>query len=183
MRHLWRIVRESIKLLIIASLLSSLGGLALEGIKQSLIVLLPLLIALPALNDMLGDFGIIASSKLTTELYLGRIRKAGEARPAALFAKLLLLGLLSASYLALLSGSIAVLFGIELKAVMVGKLWLIAAVVTILLLTTIFWSSTALGIWLYRRGKDPANYLIPYATSAADLGSMVLFSLLVMLLF
>ena len=66
MKFFWKIMKESIKILILASLISSLGGIGLESVNVKLIALLPLLILLPAMNDMIGDFGAIISSRIST---------------------------------------------------------------------------------------------------------------------
>ena len=39
------------------------------------------------------------------------------------------------------------------------------------------------GIYFYRKGEDPSNFLIPITTSIADFGNMLLLSLLVILFF
>ncbi len=36
---------------------------------------------------------------------------------------------------------------------------------------------------VYKNGEDPNNFLIPISTAVADLGSMVIFTLLVMWMF
>src|SRR3989344_4456058 len=69
------IIRESIKILIFASVLSSLGGLALEHIKAIFVSVLPLIILLPTLNDMVGDFGTIIASRFSTMLHENWIKK------------------------------------------------------------------------------------------------------------
>jgi len=68
-----RIIKESIKILLLASIISSLGGLALEEIKFVFISILPLVILLPTLNDMIGDYGAIFSGKFSTMLYEGKV--------------------------------------------------------------------------------------------------------------
>src|SRR3990167_2010559 len=50
------IIKESIKILLFASIISSFGGLALENIKTIFISITPLIILLPILNDMIGDY-------------------------------------------------------------------------------------------------------------------------------
>ena len=64
----YRIISESLKVLIFGSLLSSIGGLSLELIKTKLSAALPMIIILPALTDMIGDAGTIVVSKITTYL-------------------------------------------------------------------------------------------------------------------
>ncbi|MEM0475964.1 MAG: magnesium transporter, partial [Candidatus Norongarragalinales archaeon] len=69
------IVRESVKILLFASLLSALGGLALEHIKTVFVSIVPLVVLLPALNDMIGDYGAIISAKFSTLLHTGKIKR------------------------------------------------------------------------------------------------------------
>ncbi|MEM5814278.1 MAG: hypothetical protein QXD77_00485, partial [Candidatus Aenigmatarchaeota archaeon] len=57
------IFKSSIKILIFASVLSSLGGIGLQSIRESFATVMPLIIVLPALTDMIGDFGTIAATK------------------------------------------------------------------------------------------------------------------------
>src|SRR3989344_7341928 len=48
------IIKASIKILLLATIISSIGGFALENIKTAFISIVPLVILLPALNDMIG---------------------------------------------------------------------------------------------------------------------------------
>ena len=70
------IIRESVKVLLFASLISSFGGFALEHIKVVFASITPLIILLPVLNDMIGDYGIIMSSRLATMLHEKKIKTA-----------------------------------------------------------------------------------------------------------
>ncbi len=92
------IVKESIAVLLFASILSSFGGLALENIKGIFISLMPLVILLPAMNDMFGDYGAIASSRFSTMLHEGRINSRPWANPELrkLFAQVLVISLITA---------------------------------------------------------------------------------------
>ena len=69
------IIRESIRILLLASVISSFGGFALEDIKAIFIPIIPLVILLPTLNDMIGDYGTIVSCRFSTMLHEGKIKK------------------------------------------------------------------------------------------------------------
>ena len=71
MKEVIKTVKKGLLVLIIMSFVSSLGGTGLETVKSKLLLLTPLLIILPALNDMTGDFGSIIGSRYTTIIYLG----------------------------------------------------------------------------------------------------------------
>ena len=62
------IIKESLKVLLLASILSAFGGFALESVKHAFIAILPLVVLLPALNGMIGGYGTIFSSRFSTLL-------------------------------------------------------------------------------------------------------------------
>ncbi|MBI4015954.1 MAG: magnesium transporter [Candidatus Aenigmarchaeota archaeon] len=178
------IIKESFKMLVLAALFSTIGGIGLQGIKQNLFQILPLLILLPALNDMIGDFGTIVSSKFTTALYLGKIKGNPLTSPYVkeLFLTVLVIAILSAIYISSLSYGFAILKGFEFSASLFLKIASITLFSTLLLVLLIFGISVFLGMKIYRAQEDPNNFLIPITTSVADLGSMLIFSLLVLFL-
>ena len=192
------IIRESLKILILASILSSIGGFGLQSIQSKLFTILPLIILLPALNDMIGDFGVIVSSKFTTMLYLGKIRGASGGNRSKtyftpvwlknenlhkLFFTILCIAIISSVYMSVLSLAISYLKGFQITLELILKIMQISLISVILLVSLIFSISISFGLWIYRKKEDPNNFLIPIATSIGDLGSMALFSLLVFLLF
>ena len=69
------IIKESIKILVFASIISSFGGFAIENIKTVFVSIIPLVILLPTLNDMIGDYGTIISSRFSTMLHEGKVGK------------------------------------------------------------------------------------------------------------
>src|SRR3989338_6869696 len=92
------IVRESIKILVFASIISSFGGLALEQIKAVFISIMPLIILVPALNDMIGDYGIIVSSRFSSMLHEKGIKRVWwmDSELRRLFAQIIVIALLTA---------------------------------------------------------------------------------------
>lgn len=181
----FKIVKESIKILILASVISSIGGIGLETIQKKLLLIVPLLILLPSLNDMIGDFGTIMSSKFTTLLYLGKIKerwwKSKELK--TLIWILVIISLISAIYIALLANLIAYWRGFEITTDITIKVILISILATLILVTAIISMSIIAGFIVYKKNEDPDNFLIPITTSIADLGSMLIFSGLIYLLF
>lgn len=179
------IVKESIKILLLASLLSSLGGIALENIKVIFISIVPLVVLLPALNDMLGDYGSIISSRFTTLLYTGKLR--GRWYKNSSLRKLFLQIVIIAMLTALISSSLALVIsyfaGYGLTFEIGYKVFLIGIIDTILLVGLLFITSIFFGWYIYNKNEDPDNFLIPITTSVADFGNMMLLVLLVMLFF
>lgn len=186
MKLLWKITKESSKILILASLISSIGGMTLEKVDVKLIALLPILILIPAMNDMIGDFGSIISSRLTTMLYMGTIKekewwKSHEI--GNLFLVIAVVALISTIYICLLASAMALFGGFKVSAFFILKLLLVAIITTTLLIVFIFWLSATAGFYIFKKNEDPSNFLIPLTTSIADLGSMLIMSGMVLWFF
>lgn len=178
------IIRESIKVLILASIISSVGGVRIHSIQDSLLAIIPLLILLPALNNMIGSFGAIVSSKFTVLLYAGkadRLWKSSEVH--TLFTTIMIIALISSVFLGILGYGLAILRGFAFDAAIFLKVLWIAMISSLILVAIIFFVSAITGLYIYSKQEDPSNFLIPIATSFSDLGSMVLFSVLVAVMF
>ncbi|HLD89125.1 MAG TPA: magnesium transporter [Candidatus Nanoarchaeia archaeon] len=181
-----KIFTESIKILIIASILSAVGGLSFEFAKEKIIFFLPFLILIPALNDMIGDFGSIIASRVTTMLYLGKMNEKEwwkNNELGNLFFLIITTALVSSFYLSVFSVLIAYAKGFSFDPSLLIRIIAISLIATILLVSVIFWMTTAVGVSIYKRKEDPANFLIPISTSIADLGTMLIISGVVYWLF
>jgi len=179
------IIKESIKILILASIISSFGGLALEQIKPLFISIIPLVILLPALNDMIGDYSMIISSKFTTLLYENRIWsrwwRDGDIRK--LFAQILIISLLTSIAAA---GAAVLITNLSGEAVGMETAWKVFAIsiIDVVLLVSILTAvSITAGFHFYKKGEDPNNFLIPITTSIADFGNMIILALLILAFF
>ena len=179
------IIKESLKILILASILSSLGGIALHGAQDKIITILPLLILLPALNDMIGDFGTIISSKFTTMCYTGKIKENPfkSAYIKDLFITVMTVALLASLYVGILAYFIAYTKGFAFTLSLFFRVVGIAVLSTFIIVSFIFVISVILGIRICRKGEDPSNFLIPLSTSIADLCNLAFLSAMAMLLF
>jgi cation transporter-like permease len=179
------ILKESIRILMFASLISSFGGLAIENIKSLFIAIVPLVVLLPVLNDMIGDYGTIISSRFSTLLHEDRIKndwwKNMELR--RLFIQVISISLLTALLSSSLSLSIAAITGYAVDLGVIFKIVVVTALDVLLLVCVLFLVAVLAGIHFYRKGEDPNNFLIPITTSIADFGNMIVLSLLVLLLF
>lgn len=179
------IIRESLKVLILASVISSIGGVGLNQIQSRLLSIIPLVILLPALSDMVGDYGTTISSKFTNMLYLGKIKgrwwKSESVR--SLFFTMFLISIISSIYIGFLSYILAYVKGFAFEISVLLKILQLSILSATLLVCLIFLISVVGGIYIYRKGEDPNNFLIPITTSVGDIGSMLLFSWMVTLLF
>lgn len=172
------IIRESIKILLFASIISSIGGLAMENIKAVLVSLTPLIILLPALNDMIGDYGMIISSKFSAMLHEGKIKGRWWKNSGIkkIFAQIFLISIITASISSLIAVAIS---GFSFSY----KIFLVSIIDTAILVSILFLIAVFAGLYFFRKGEDPSNFLIPITTSVADFGNMIILSVLVILFF
>ncbi|MBI2578911.1 MAG: magnesium transporter [Candidatus Aenigmarchaeota archaeon] len=179
------IVKESLKIILLTAIISTIGGIHLESIQSSLVTLMPLLIMLPAMNGMIGNYGAIISSRFTTALYLGQITnkwwKSDNMRD--LFSDVLKIGTLSAVYISAMSSAVSYLKGFAVSYALLVKILFVSLICTLILVTVIFVISVTAGFYIYRKKEDPNNFLIPLTTAVADLGSMLIFAAMVRFLF
>jgi len=179
------IIKESLAILILTSIISSIGGISLQEIQSKLLSILPLIILIPALNDVIGDFGTIATSKFTTALFLGEIRGKWWKSQFVhkLFLMIMIIAVFCAIYISLLSTVLAYFKGFALNFSIFLKILITTLLATSVLVGIIFLISIAGSVIIFKRKEDPDNYLIPITTAIADLGSMVILSLFVLLIF
>lgn len=171
-----RIFSESVRIVVLASVVSALGGVALEFVQGPLIAFLPFLILLPALNDMIGSFGAVASTKFTTMLYLKQVKThewMKSRRLHRLFMSIMTVAGISATVLALLAYGIAYIRGFPFHGLIFIQLIAVSLLATLLLTLILFAVSIIGGIYVYKRGHHPDNYLIPLTTAIGDLGGML----------
>ena len=185
-RHAARvIIKESIGILLLASIISSLGGLALENIKTLFISITPFIILLPVLNDMIGDYGTIISSKFSAMLHEGKIKGNWKLNTELrnLFGQVLVISFITTIISFIISLAISGFSDYALTAAVALKVLLTVMIDVALLLGIIFLISVAAGLYFFRKQEDPNNFLIPIITSVADFGNTIVLSILIVLLF
>ncbi len=179
------IIKESIKILLFASVLSSFGGLALEQIKALFIQIVPLIILLPALNDMIGDYGSIISSRFSTMLYEGKVKRdwKTDRELKKLFLQIFTIAIVMVILSVIISLFISSFTNYKVTTAIAGKIMFIAVLDVALLVSILFLVAIVAGLYFYNKQEDPNNFLIPITTSIADFGNMILLAVLVLLLF
>lgn len=177
------ILKESFKVLLFSSILSSIGGLMIEQVKHVFISFLPLIILLPALNDMFGDYGIVISSKFSTMLHEGEIGKKWwrNKKLMKLIMQVLIVSVIMVFLSSLASFGITILSGYELTFTSAYRILSIMLLDVVLLLIILILTAIFAGIYFFKKQEDPNNFLIPITTSVADFGNMILLSILVIL--
>ncbi|MEM3074423.1 MAG: magnesium transporter [Candidatus Pacearchaeota archaeon] len=179
------IISESVKVLLLTSLISSLGGFSLEYIKESFIPLMPLIVLLPVLNGMIGNYGAIISSRFSTIIHKNGSLSGGfkNNELKVLYLQIKVISLIIVVFASLLSFVISYLVFGEFNFFIMGKIFIIACMDILILINVLFFISVYFGIYFYNKGEDPDNFLIPITTSIADFGNMVFLSLLIILFF
>src|SRR3989338_11084909 len=145
-----RIIKESIKILLLASIISSIGGLAIENIKHVFLSIIPLVILLPVLNDMIGGYGSIFSSKLSTLLHEGKIKKNWQYNKEIkkLFFQILLIAVITTLITTSIALIISYISSYQLNIEIIKKVFLITLIDVILFITLIALISVLAGLYL-----------------------------------
>lgn len=180
----YKIVKESMKILIFASIMSSLGGLFIEKIKVLIFSVIPMIILLPYLNSMIGDFGTIIATKFSTYLHEGKINKKWWKSKALikLFFQILIIALFMSCFSALLALLItSARYAVDFEFAF--KIFAIAILDVLILVNVMFFTSIFAGFHFYKKNEDPNNFLIPITTSISDFGNMLVLSFLVIYFF
>ncbi len=179
------ILKESLKIVLFASILSSVGGFALEQIKSTFISITPLIILLPVLNSMVGNYGIIISSRFSTLLYTGKLkgkwRKSSDLKH--LIVQMSIISIIMAVISASLSLAISYFSSYPISLLLSIKIFTIVILNVVFLVGILFLISIAAGLHYYEKGEDPDNFLIPITTSIADFGSMLLLGIFILWMF
>lgn len=145
-----------------------ISGTLLSSNKELLSTIPIMLLIIPALNSLIGDISTVLVSRLTTHLYIGtllpKIQKSDRLKED--FYGLIITLLLSLGALLILGYLMGALTGIGI----VNPIFMIFIItITILLIFFIMFITLFFGaIFLFKRGKDPNNFLIPFVTSLAD---------------
>lgn len=178
------ILKESIRIIIFASIISSLGGLALENIKSIFISLMPLIILLPTLNDMIGDYGTIVSSTFSTMLHKGEVKKKWwTPEVQEMFMQIIIVAGITAFLSATIALAISKYYGAVIDAVFAFKVFFITIIDVMVLVCLLFITSIYAGLYYFNKKEDPNNFLIPITTSIADFGNMIVLTVLIILFF
>lgn len=164
-----RVIRESLVVLSVATVVSVLAGSVLETRAEQLLALPAVLILIPPFIANCGSLGGILSSRLASKLHIGIVQpQRWPGRAAALdFSLTGLLALVGFSGVGIIGWLGAVLTGLA-----PGPPWTILAIsglgglfATLLILVVAY----AAAVSSFRFGLDPDNHGIPVVTAAMDL--------------
>ena len=170
MDYFKKILKESVLVVMISSIIGLISGTFLSVNKEILYSFPIILLILPSLNSLIGDISTVLTSRLSSHLYLGnlspKIQKSNVIEVRKDFYGLLITILLSLVALIIIGYAVGFATGIQI----INPLLIIAVIMlTILILFgIIFILLFTSSIFLFRRGKDPNNFLIPLTTSLLD---------------
>ena len=179
------ILKESLFALVIAFAFGVAGGVSLQVLESNLIFLLPLIILLPSLNDMVGDYSMIVVSRLSTLIFTkGALRNWWKSEDVhKIIRTIIIIALLSATYMGVASSFIAYMKGFSLTASSVIKVLQVSLFTTLVMTGVVIIISATSVFYVYKRKEDPNNLVMPIMTSVADLGTILVFALMVRLIF
>ncbi|NHJ25733.1 MAG: hypothetical protein EAX89_14220 [Candidatus Lokiarchaeota archaeon] len=168
MEYFKRIITESIIIVIISSTIGIFTGSVLT-INLEILYGFPIItIILPALNSLTGDISTVLISRLTTHLYIGIIPPKVQKSHRLIQDFIGLFGtiLLSLVALILLGYGFVLILGVAIinPLLIILSISLTVFLLFIVMFITLFISA----IILFKKGKDPNNFLIPFTTSLAD---------------
>jgi mgtE-like transporter len=164
-----RILIESIPMLIIAGILSTLAGITLNGKLESLIALPAFLLIIPPfLGESNGLSGIL-SARLSSELHIGTVNPTPipQNLVSANFAVIYLLSVFLFLVVGLTSYLASIYLGMATPSVL--KMLFISLLGGILCTTFLNFASYYIAILSFRFGLDPDNDTIPLITSLTDI--------------
>ncbi len=159
-----------------ASAISLIGGMGLQAVQEKVLPLIPLLIALPALNTMVGDYAAIIAAHATDP----KERDKGRKELAGVVSRALWINIIG---VLLLSLFLAWRRGYLFEAEFAVKFTLFIVVSMALIVTCMFGVTTALDRLLGKHRINPDDIMIPIVTSFTDVFMLGLVALAVWLVF
>lgn len=159
-----------------ASSLSLLGGLGLEYVSNKILPLVPLIVAIPSLNDLVGDYATIIAAHTGDPTQ--RVSTHGQLARAIL--KVIWINILA---ILLLSLIIAYSRGYMFSALFLIKFVVFVTVAILLVVSMMLGLAKLLDKLLLQRHINPDELLIPIVTSFADIAMLLILSLAVLTIF
>jgi mgtE-like transporter len=164
-----KVFRETLPVILGATIGELLAGLVLGGMKESLMLLPGLIVLIPAVLDLRGCISSALGSRLGSALHLGLVgwdKGMNNELSANIQASLLLSAATS-----FFVGAVAFLVNTALKIPTIGFIGLvvISFVSGLLAATTQVTITIVVSFTSYRRGLDPDNITIPAMATIGDI--------------
>lgn len=154
----------------LASTISLIGGIGLEAVTDRLLPLVPLIVAMPGMNDLVGDYASIIAAHASDPAE----RKTSKKQLIKAIASVLWINILGVIALSLL---LAYHRGYVASPAFILKFILFVAASITLVVAVLISLTALLDKILERRKLSPDDILIPVVTSIADVMMLALISL------
>lgn len=160
----------------LASSLSLLGGLGIETVNESLLKITPLLIVLPALNSLVGDYATIIAAHAGNkdEAKKSKIRLAKAIVPS------LIINCILITALGLFLGDKR---GYDADSIFVAKYCMFVVTSIVVVVGMMFGITAILDRLLKNKALNPDDVLIPIVTTVTDIFMLGLIALSAVVLF
>lgn len=159
-----------------ASCISLIGGLGLEAVQEKILPLVPLLIALPGLNTMVGDYAATIAAHAGDPAERSSTKKQ-LVKAVSKVIWVNIIGILALSILL----SIHRGYALEQSFLIKFVLFVVCAVIAVI--AAMFVITTLLDKILEKRRLNPDDILIPIVTTISDIFMLGLVALAVWLVF
>lgn len=160
----------------LASAISLIGGIGLEAVSDRILPLVPLLIAIPGLNDLVGDYASIIAA------HHGDPSENTRTKSQLLGAIFKVIGF-NILFLIILSLVLAYYRGYTSDGVFIAKFSLFITSAVLLAIMVMFALAGLLEIVLKNKNINPDELLIPIITSLADIVMLLFVALAVVTIF
>jgi len=168
------IIKESIPVLIISILITICAGIILNSSEHLLTAIPGIIIMVPAFINMSGSLMSVLASRLSSALHMGTIHPKLH-RTKTLdrnIIAMVIISLVSFLFLGLVGGVLMSLFGLaNANILLIAFMIFIAGIITSLLLMSF---TIIMSYYLFKKGDDPDNWVIPILTSGSDLIGIIL---------
>ncbi len=158
---LWVVV-PSISL---ASTFSLLGGIGIELVSEKLITIIPLLVSLPTLNTLVGDYATVIAAHAGDQTENSRSQ-------AELFRAIMLSVILSVIGVIALSTALSLQRGNPFDTVLYVKFAVFVAVAVTLVVLFMYLITTIMSKVFKDKKLNPDDILIPVVTSVSDVAML-----------
>lgn len=160
----------------LAAAISLIGGIGLELVSQKIAVLVPLLIAIPSLNNLVGDYAAIISA---------HIADPDENKPDLIAVRQAIARVLGFNILIIVgfSAILAAFRGYSLDPAFLIKFLLFVAFSVVVVVESMFVLNFVLNRALKNHRLNADDVLIPITTAVADIAMLLLVALAVVTIF
>ena len=176
--HFQDIVKESMGVLVLCSLIAVLTGQLLYSMQDQFITIPIFLVFVPIINGLGGNLGSIFGARITSALHLGSITSLSDTELHKNVAMSLFLGVTVYGSLAIIIYGIAPFLHLEIN-IDVMKFLLIFILSGVILTIGVMCIILVTAFFSFKRGIDPDNTVIPLVTTMGD--SLGIMSLLCMI--